>query len=73
MDSKNPRGFKVIFQKQTCFVSCFLAVDVFYFLMLPHPTSIGIRALTYPGLVVDVLDGSNFDDRKLSKNYVMYN
>ena len=35
------------FQKQTCFVSCFLEVDVFCFLTLPHFSLIDIRALTY--------------------------
>ena len=38
-----------------------------------HPASVGIRALTYPSLVVDVWDGSNSDDKKLSKYYVTYN
>ena len=42
------------FQKQTCFVSCFLEVDVFCFFTFPHPTLVGIKALTYPSLVADV-------------------
>ena len=32
-------GFKGYFQKQTYFVSCFLEVDVLYFLALPLPAS----------------------------------
>ena len=56
----SPCGFKVpswirgYFQKQTCFAFCFLEIDVFCFLTLPHPASVGIRNLTYPGLVANV-------------------
>ena len=35
--------------------------------------AVGIRALTYPGLVATVCDDSNSNDRKLSKYYMMYN
>ena len=45
VDSMNPRGFNELswiwdyFQKQTCFVSCFLEIDVFYFLTFRHLAS----------------------------------
>ena len=50
-----------------------LEVDMFYFLTLLYPTSVGIRALTYLGLVANECDGNNSDDKKLSKYYVTYN
>ena len=65
---KEPSWIWGYFQKQMYFVSCFLEIDVFCFLTLPHPTSVGIRALTYPGLVANVWDGSNSGDRKLRRD-----
>ena len=37
-----------------CYVSYSLEVDVFYFLLLPQTTSVGIKTLTYSGLVANV-------------------
>ena len=57
---KEPCGFKKpswslgYFQKQTCFVSYFLEVDMFCFLTLLHPASVSIKTLTYPGLVANI-------------------
>ena len=53
-ESKKLSWIRGYFQKQTCFVSRFLEVDVFCFFMLLRPASIGIRVLTYPSLVVDI-------------------
>ena len=73
MDSRNPHGFEIIFQKQTCFVSCFLEIDVFYFLTLLHPASVGIKALTYPSLMANQQDGDhhNNDDGNDVDNIVL--
>ena len=56
-----------------CFVSYFLEVDVFYFLLLLHPTSVGIRALTYSGLMANRWDGDhhNNDDGNDVDNIVL--
>ena len=73
VDSRNPHGFEIIFQKQMYFVSCFLEVDVFYFFTLLHPALVGIRALTYPGLMANRRDGDhhNNDDCNDVDNIVL--
>ena len=55
------------------FVSCFLEVDVFYFLTLLHPALVGIRALTYLGLMANQRDGDhhNNDDGNDVNNIVL--
>ena len=55
------------------FVSCFLEVDVFYFLTLLHPASVDIRALTYPGLMANWGDSDhhNNDDGNNVDNIVL--
>jgi len=50
---KDPYGFEVIFQKQMCFVSYFLEINIVLLLVASHPKSIDIKALTYPGLVAN--------------------
>ena len=53
-------GFKAIFQKQMCFVSYFLEINIVLLLVASHPTSIDIKALIYPGLVAN--NGTIGDD-----------
>ena len=42
-----------LFLEANVFVSCFLEVDLFCLLTLPHPISVGIKVLTYLGLMAN--------------------